>query len=441
MLPRFLHVQTIGAAALGAASLLVSATASASNDGEIKVSQSLDGTQFYNKFTVRAGATLSVTSLASGTGSGRLEIRANTIIVEAGAAIDATGAGFGGVDVANGNAAAGSNGGGGKGSMFGFPGGGGGFFTAGDNGTSEGTPGTCAALPGSPGGAAFFATLMMPEFGSAGGAANSSSSIASKGGAGGGIIILAAAKVTIDGTVQANGAKAPMAPGGVGPGGGSGGSILITAATLAGAGTISVVGGNGVHGPGSPNPANPINPNNGGGGGSGVVILQLPNAASTGTLTFKIQNGSTGDCPGSPVPGTPVLQPLSTNCVDIDKDGVPSNQCGGMDCDDADDKIKPGAPETCDGHDNNCKDGVDEQVDGEPALCPPGSACMSGTCSAIADAGSDAGPVVDAGAPPDHVEFGGGCALPPGLPAEGGAAAALALGALAFSRARRRGRR
>jgi hypothetical protein len=54
------------------------------------------------------------------------------------------------------------------------------------------------------------------------------------------------------------------------------------------------------------------------------------------------------------------------------------------------------------------------------------------------DAGTDAGPPVDAGATPDHLEFGGGCDLFPGLPAEGGAAAALALGALALARARRR---
>lgn len=44
-------------------------------------------------------------------------------------------------------------------------------------------------------------------------------------------------------------------------------------------------------------------------------------------------------------------------CVDADGDQYPDEACGGTDCDDADDQVYPGASETCDGRDEDC-DGI-----------------------------------------------------------------------------------
>ena len=45
---------------------------------------------------------------------------------------------------------------------------------------------------------------------------------------------------------------------------------------------------------------------------------------------------------------------------DADKDGYISSQCGGVDCDDNDENVYPGAKEYCDQVDNNCNSKVDE---------------------------------------------------------------------------------
>jgi hypothetical protein len=70
--------------------------------------------------------------------------------------------------------------------------------------------------------------------------------------------------------------------------------------------------------------------------------------------------------------------------------------------------------------------------------------CVSGGCKANPDAGGgDAGGEKDTGAPPDHLELGGGCSLPAtGGLAEGAAgAAAFALAAMALAAGRRPRRR
>jgi hypothetical protein len=94
------------------------------------------------------------------------------------------------------------------------------------------------------------------------------------------------------------------------------------------------------------------------------------------------------------------------------------------------------APETCDGKDNDCNQKVDDGDD----LCPPGTTCVNGGCKGNLDAGTDGGGgEKDAGAPPDHLEFGGGCSLPAtgGLAEGAAAAAAFALGAMALAAGRR----
>jgi len=62
---------------------------------------------------------------------------------------------------------------------------------------------------------------------------------------------------------------------------------------------------------------------------------------------------------------------------DPDGDGVPA----GMDCDETDPDVYPGAPEACNGEDEDCDEMIDE---GDPAmLCamdPSGGECMDGSC-------------------------------------------------------------
>lgn len=60
-------------------------------------------------------------------------------------------------------------------------------------------------------------------------------------------------------------------------------------------------------------------------------------------------------CPG-PDPETDSdtdTDPVDPDC-DLDGDGVESTNCGGLDCDDADADVFPGAPERCNGADDNC---------------------------------------------------------------------------------------
>jgi cysteine-rich repeat protein len=66
-------------------------------------------------------------------------------------------------------------------------------------------------------------------------------------------------------------------------------------------------------------------------------------------------NGVDENCDGSDAP-------CGGQCTDNDKDGfsIEGGSCGLVDCDDADNRIYPGAEEVCDGKDNNCDGQVDE---------------------------------------------------------------------------------
>ena len=60
-----------------------------------------------------------------------------------------------------------------------------------------------------------------------------------------------------------------------------------------------------------------------------------------------------------------LVSPMTEGC-DLDEDGFISNMCGGLDCDDANSAVNPGALEVCNGIDDDCNDIVD--IDSVEAL-------------------------------------------------------------------------
>jgi Putative metal-binding motif len=420
-MPAMLSPRPLAASALAllglAATLGFTSTARATASMTISKPVTISADLLVDELTVTAGGVLGIASSAAPGGTGVIHIRARKINVMAGGAISATKAGYAGVNDGDGKSAD-ANGGGKRSPTAGHPGSGGGYVGKGAKGASD----TCATFNDVEGGAAFATPAVeTPILGSAGGAANVTN-MANAGGAGGGVIILEAADIIIDGTVEAQG-ESPMPASGVARGGGSGGLIAITAAHLSGAGMISVAGGDGPHALGVGG-ALPVN--NGGGGAGGVILIKAGDIAPT--IQLDIKGGATGSCDSShsAADGDKKLDAVPGFCVDVDGDGIPSLACGGKDCDDSDVAIKPGVKEVCNDVDDNC-DGVNNEND-DHKLCPAGRICDPDAkmCVDASDAGSDAGPVVDAGAPPDHITFESGCSLHGG----GGSDSVLALVAL-----------
>jgi hypothetical protein len=381
---------------------------------EITGAAELDGQVYVRTLTVKPGGALHVKAKSLG-GLGYVSVHANEIVVEKGGVIDATGAGYAGVDAASGDGDGAS--GGLVGMMVGSPGGGGAYAGSGDMGRSSG----CLPLGGAGGTAV--ANPMSLSLGGAGGAARLMNALApSKGGAGGGRVELFAAHVRIDGEVRASGADGLAAVEGVGSGGGAGGVVHIVASAFDGAGSLRASGGRGGVGSAS----------NGGGGGGGLVVLD---ALSTFTGAMDLKGGATGDCMQRGSDGYAPAPTPPAACVDVDGDGHGALSCGGDDCDDADPSIHPGALEACNNVDDDCDGAVDTPL--ASTACATGLVCRDGACASS----EDGGPATDTGTRPDHLAYEGGCAASSGGSSRSACALGVALALVASVASGRRGRR
>jgi hypothetical protein len=378
---------------------------------------SLDGDRYYTEVTIQSGHKLGVNPYtASKPASGKLHLFANKIVIESGASIVASAAGYPGADKADGTGP-----GGGKVGPTGQPGGGGAHLGIGGEGTEAAT---CTAVTTMLGGTAY-GDAMTFDLGSAGGAAGVDSP-GTSGGRGGGVVILEAAEITIDGAVEANGADGTAFVGMVGSGGGAGGTIVLIAAqlTLGPTASISAKGGNG--GPTT---------SNGGGGGGGLVVIQAPTDPGA---TPDVSAGASGTCAAvKGGPGSAQVVALPGTCIDVDEDGHEAIACGGDDCDDAAATVAPGFSETCDGVDNDCDGAVDDALADDACVAP--ATCVSGQCVAPTDGGTDGG-AGSAPTKPDHLAYEGGCALGQVPPRAGLGVLGAALAALVALRRKRRAR-
>ncbi|KKR34171.1 MAG: OmpA domain-containing protein [candidate division CPR2 bacterium GW2011_GWC1_39_9] len=262
---------------------------------------SADGTGYpvAKNITIKSTGNLTTTD-PSGLNPGqklRLEAK-NTLTIEDGGKIDATGKGYrGGFGHCSSAIAGDCNGkgpGGGIGNQYGC--GGGGYGGAGGS-----VLGCCAWIYIGAGGPSY---ATFPDFGSGGGASRMESQ--AHGGAGGGVIIIRVANLDIKGTnpafpaIISNGINGSNAVYGAG-GGGSGGSIyIISQSDIVRANLITANGGGRGRG---------CNSGGGGGGGGGRIKIKAPNSASLvplPTLDGGLDNNDGYSCNYRPAsPGNP----------------------------------------------------------------------------------------------------------------------------------------
>ncbi|MDI1445344.1 putative metal-binding motif-containing protein [Polyangium sp. 6x1] len=377
-----------------------------------------DVTNDFNILTIKSGAVLRVLAKGTGPSTGRLHIRANRIIIESDAMIDATGSGHPGKAGLPGE---GMGGGQVNGSSAG---GGGAYFGGGGDGTSQApTCGGPFGLGGSP-----YGTPSMLDLGSAGGSGSATPGMGASGGNGGGGVWLEAARIEINGKIAANGAPGNVLAN-IGAGGGAGGHVILDAyiidwlpkAKIEAKGAAGGVGTAGV----------------GGAGGGGIVRIHASTVSAPPVGVIDVNGGPppAGCSTGVGDQGTNEFDDQNVVCPDYDGDGVQSVLCGETDCDDTNKDVAPGLPELCNNVDDNCNGEKDE---GETD-CAQGLICQAGKCGS--EVNPDAG-TTDGGAPaaPETVEYRGGCSLAPR--AQGGFALAglglfAALGALLSRRARK----
>ncbi len=235
----------------------------------------LNGTHEYNIIKIINGGVLYVKDYDGDLSTGKLELRAKEIFIDATSSINANRRGY---RRGSGKAIAGEGpGGGGGGTLtWGSGGGGGGYGGTGGDGGMLGD--SHRGRGGSSYGNQDNAGLWM---GSGGGTGSASSST---GGDGGGAIIINAEKIIIEGSVTADGSNGANIRGG----GGSGGGINITTNNLTLSGSITANGGSGSRGPWA----------GGGGGGGRITITTYINSIS-GSIAANGGSGGSAPFPGA----------------------------------------------------------------------------------------------------------------------------------------------
>jgi Putative metal-binding motif len=364
---------------------------------------------FYSTVTIKNGAVLRVIPVGTPGGTGRLHIKANKIVIEAGGTLDASGAGYRGLSGKDGNGP-----GGGK-YAANYSGGGGGFFGDGGAGTNP----MCATGIFGLGGLKYGTVDPPFELGSAGGAGGKTPGPI--GGSGGGSVILEAAEIEINGTITVAG-NGGSTISGVGSGGGSGGEIRLQASLFNWGPKARLLANGGLGGK--------AGSESGGSGGGGLIWLRgAPEPPPE--VELNVAGGASQEAcmtgEGKGQDGMVFKDSSVFACRDLDGDGFAADGCGKEDCDDADPKFNPTALDKCDGLDNNCN----KVIDDPETACATGLECVGTTCEPLSTM-QDAGPEEDGGTPaaPKVLEYRGGCSVPT-VPTNASALAAVGV-AVAF---------
>ncbi len=383
----------------------------------------VSGNHLYGKVTI--DGTVQVKAYdAKVAGTGWLWIRAREISVGPNGIIDARGIGYRG---AKSGAEGFKLGAGGTpmtnpGDATPYPGGGGAHFGKGGSGVD----GSCMLVASADGGVAYDDSmtplaLMAPEqgMGSAGGTSHAGAPEPDQdvaGGNGGGVVILEAATITLLGAIRADGA-APQALFKSSPGGGAGGTIYVLANNFSSGDQTLLTATGAKGGTGS----SPNGGRGGGSGGGGMVVLVVKNPPPADKISVVGGGTTLGAC-DPPKGGAGAYQTLDPKaCVDADRDGSGSAACGGKDCDDANELIKPGQKEACNGIDDDCSGKIDDAPD--DAMCAKNQVCANGQCRDKAVAP----PTVSSAGDPRIQLHGGLCAFAP-TSRPGGAVLALFVG-------------